>query len=137
MHKAIGNEGHIVVYNQYLEQGALRAMGTAFPAYCYRSEKVIPRLVDLLIPFRSFHYYHPLQRGSASIKSVLPAITGQGYEGLAIADGQTASLAFLAATYGDMPLSEKARVRADLERYCHLDTEGMVQIVKRMGELTA
>jgi|SRR5438876_4961606 len=40
-----------------------------------------------LLPFRRFHYYHPKQNGSASMKSVLPALTGKGYDQLAIQDG--------------------------------------------------
>ena len=85
LREGIGNEGSVVVYNQSFEEGVLRDLGTAFPAYREWSEGVIARLVDLIVPFRSFHYYHPGQKGSASIKSVLPAVTGSGYEGLAIA----------------------------------------------------
>jgi hypothetical protein len=31
------------------------------------------RVVDLLLPFRGFRYYHRKQHGSESIKAVLPA----------------------------------------------------------------
>jgi len=40
-------------------------------------KKVTPRIVDLLLPFRGFRYYHPQQHGSASMKAVLPALTGR------------------------------------------------------------
>ena len=33
--------------------------------------------MDLLVPFRAFTYYHPSQKESASIKAVLPALTGE------------------------------------------------------------
>ncbi len=78
----------------------MRELALAFPEYDNWIKQVRDRLVDLLIPFRKFHYYHPLQRGSASLKSVLPALTGKGYEGMDIADGQEASIAFQAVTYG-------------------------------------
>lgn len=72
-----------------------------------------------------FHYYHPMQKGSTSLKRVLPAITGSGYEDLDINDGQTASLAFQTATYSDVPEEVGDKVRTDLEKYCGRDTEGM------------
>jgi len=135
LHEIIGNEGSIVVYNQSFEQGVLRDLGTAFPEYREWSEAAISRLVDLIVPFRSFHYYHPLQKGSASIKAVLPAITGQGYEGLAIAEGGEASLRYLDITYGDVSQEERLRTREELLAYCGLDTEGMVRIIKRLEEI--
>ena len=91
--------------------------------------RVEKRVVDLLLPFRGFWYYHPAQQGSASMKAVLPALTGQGYGDLAIQEGNTASLEFLRVTYGDVPEEERQRVRRQLEDYCGRDTGGMVQIV--------
>lgn len=96
---------------------------------------VVSRLVDLIVPFRSCYYYHPSQKGSASLKSVLPAITGQGYEEMPIASGEDASLAFLTTTFGDMAADEAARVREELLAYCKMDTEGMVRIIKRLEEI--
>jgi len=56
------------------------------------------------LPFSLFHYDHPQQQGSASLKRVLPAITGRGYEGLEFNEGQLASIAFQAITYIDVPV---------------------------------
>ena len=67
-----------------------------------------------------------MQKGSASLKSVLPALTGKGYEDLDISDGQAASIAFQAATYGNVSTEERNKVKLDLEKYCALDTEGMI-----------
>jgi len=92
-------------------------------------------MVDLLLPFRGFNYYHPSQQGSASLKSVLPALTGQGYDGLAIADGAVAGLAYL-STLSDMPEAEARQIRANLIEYCGLDTAGMVRIVQKLEELS-
>lgn len=36
--------------------------------------------MDLLAPFRSFAFYHPDQEGSASLKDVMPVLTGMGYD---------------------------------------------------------
>jgi hypothetical protein len=135
LRKAIGNEGSVVVYNQSFEEGVLRDLGMAFPEHREWSESVIGRMIDLIIPFRSFDYYHPQQKGSASIKSVLPAITGKGYEELAIADGEMASVAFMNITHGEVPNEERQRVRDDLIAYCGLDTEGMTRIVERLRKI--
>ena len=95
-----------------------------------------PRIVDLLLPFRGFRYYHPQQHGSASMKAVLPALTGKGYENLAIQEGGTASREFLRVTYGQVPAAERRRVRQHLEEYCGLDTMGMVAIVQKLSYAT-
>ncbi|MFC2056936.1 DUF2779 domain-containing protein [Chloroflexota bacterium] len=136
LQKVLGTSGSIVVYNKGFEEGCLREMGLAFPEYSDWVEQVCNRLVDLLAPFSNFHYYHPAQKGSASLKKVLPAITGKGYDDLAINDGQVASFTFLAATFGDMPAAERSKVMENLELYCGRDTEGMIWIVERLKELS-
>ena len=90
----------------------------------------------MLVPFRNSDYYHPAQKGNASLKAVLPAITGKGYEDPDISDGQLASITFLAATYGDMPKEGREKVMSDLDEYCGRDTEGMIWIVERLRELS-
>ncbi|MFC2011377.1 DUF2779 domain-containing protein [Chloroflexota bacterium] len=133
--KVVGDSGSIIAYNKGFEEGCLRDMADAFSEYRDWIDQVCRRLVDLLEPFRSFYYYHPTQKGSASLKAVLPAITGKGYDDLDISDGQVASVAFLAATYGEMPEEDRANIMNDLEHYCGRDTEGMIWIVERLAEL--
>ena len=134
--RLIGNSGIIVAYNKSFEEGVLKDLGNTFPEYSGWSDSVISRLVDLIVPFRSFHYYHPSQKGSASLKSVLPAITGTGYEEMPIPRGDDASLAFLTITFEDLAAEEVARIREGLLAYCALDTECMVRIVERLQELS-
>ena len=131
----IGSSGSIVAYNKSFEERVLLDLGNAFPDHTGWTENVVSRLVDLIVPFRSFHYYHPSQKGSASLKSVLPAITGQGYEEMPIAKGDDASLAFLKITYGGASDEERRETREQLLAYCGLDTEGMVRIINRLAEL--
>jgi hypothetical protein len=120
----LGKKGSIICYNASFEKARLRESCEAYPSYAAWWEKTEGRVVDLLVPFRSFQYYHPSQRGSASMKVVLPAITGKGYEGMAIADGGTASREYLRVTYGGASAEEKTRVRDELLEYCGLDTMG-------------
>jgi len=135
LQKVLGDSGSIIAYNKGFEEGILRDLAEAFPEYSDWIDQVCNRLVDLLVPFRNFDYYHPAQKGSASLKAVLPAITGRGYEGLDISDGQLASITFLAATYSDMPEEVRKKVMSDLEEYCGRDTEGMIWIVEKLYEL--
>jgi len=132
--KVLGREGSIVVYNQVFEKGVLKELAEAFPDSSDWVDDVSGRIVDLLIPFRSFHYYHPAQKGSASIKMVLPALTGKGYDEMDINNGEDASLAFLEATYGNVADEVRMKIRGDLEKYCGLDTEGMMWIVEHLRQ---
>jgi hypothetical protein len=134
--KLIGIKGNIIAYNKGFEEGCLRDAAEAFPEYAELVENVNNRMIDLLTPFSSFHYYHPSQKGSASLKKVLPAITGVGYDDLEISDGQIASLSYLAANYGNIPEEEKISVFKDLEEYCGRDTEGMIWIMEKLKELS-
>ncbi len=137
LRKTIGNKGSIVVYNQKFEEGIIQDLAEAFPDHRDWADQASSRMVDLLDPFRNFNYYHPGQRGSASIKNVMPALTGRGYDDLEISVGDEASLAYLDMTYGNMPAQDKAKIRHDLEDYCGRDTEGMIWIVDELRELSS
>jgi len=136
LHNKIGDAGSIVAYNKSFEENVLKDLALAFPEYSEWINGILPGFVDLLVPFRSFNYYNPLQHGSASIKKVLPAITGSGYEGMAIAKGDDASLAFLDMAYGNLTDEEKSRIRNNLLEYCGLDTEAMARIINELYQLS-
>jgi len=129
--------GSVVAYNAGFETGRLKECCELLPEYKPWLRKVTPRIVDLLLPFRGFRYHHPDQNGSNSMKAVLPALTGKGYEKLAIQEGGAASREFLRVTFGQVTAAERRRVRLDLEEYCGLDTLGMVQIVDKIKHLIA
>lgn len=126
---SIGEKGSVVAYNAKFEKSVLAKLAEAFPRHADWIEGLMPRFVDLLEPFQSFDYYHPKQQGSASIKTVLPALTGRSYDGLEIREGGQASMEFLRVYFGDASEAERLEVRQQLERYCGLDTEGMIWIV--------
>lgn len=132
---AIEPLGSIVAYNAPFERGVLAGCARLLPRHEPWERTLKPRIFDLLDPFRKFHCYHPAQRGSASIKAVLPAFTGKDYDGLAIGDGGTASMEFVRVTYSDVSPEERARVRMRLEEYCQLDTMAMVWLVDCLREI--
>ena len=74
--------------------------------------------------------------GSASLKAVLPALTGMSYAELEIAEGETASREYLRVMTGEIDPIERIQVLRDLEAYCALDTLGMVAIVDQLRRLT-
>ncbi len=135
--RLIGSKGSILAFNKSFEETVLKECGKMFPDYAAWIDAAISRLADLIVPFRNFHYYHPAQKGSASLKKVLPALTGQGYDEMAIGKGDDASLAFLRITFEDVHETEAAEVRQQLLDYCKLDTEGMVKIVEKLKEVSS
>ncbi len=128
-------DGTVVVYNATFENRCLRDCATAFPGHAWAAE-IPDRTVDLLLPFRAFSYHHRDQHGSASIKDVLPALTGTDYSHLAIRDGNAAARAFAAAEFTDLSAEVRSRLRRDLLAYCKLDTRAMIDLVKALRQIT-
>jgi hypothetical protein len=132
----IEDKGSIVSYNMNFELTRLGECVETFPAYQGWFQKIEKRFSDLIVPFRSFDYYDPRQMGRTSIKKVFPALTGGSYDGMDIADGSTASMAFARITFNDrVPGEEKRQVRESLEAYCRLDTQAMVDILNVLKAL--
>lgn len=138
--KALGKKGTIIAFNQGFEQGRLNEIAAFMPKYSKWVESINERMIDLLVPFRNFDYYNPIQHGSASIKNVLPALTGKSYQDNEIKGGASASVLYFYAIhgkkYGLRPSQQEIdKIMKDLEEYCGLDTEGMIWIVDRLREL--
>lgn len=126
--------GDIVVFNKSFEISVMRKLAENFPEHKDWLENAISRIVDLADPFRAFFYYNPSQKGSYSIKKVLPAITGKSYDELEIHNGGDASMLYF---YSHIipKLENKAQIRENLIKYCCLDTEGMVWIIDNLKSL--
>lgn len=130
---AIESDGSIVVFNASFEKSRLKECAKVLPEYASWVTAVNSRIVDLLNPFKAFNFYHPDQCGSASMKLVLPALTGKDYTSLEIQEGGAASREFLRVTFDDVSQSERNRVRRALEQYCGQDTEGMIWILDALN----
>lgn len=129
--------GSVIVYNASFEKGRLKEGCELLPEFKSWNNKVARRMVDLLLPFRGFRYYHPSQDGSASMKKVLPALTGRGYDEMEIQEGGTASMEYMRVTFGEVTEAERRKVRAALEQYCGRDTEGMVWILDALQNVAS
>ena len=105
-------------------------LAQAFPKRAKAIKQRIDRLRDLIAPFRSRSYYTADMHGSASIKSVLPALVPDlSYGGMEIADGGTANSAYESLHYDPDP-ARVAKIRGALLDYCQLDTLAMVRVLE-------
>ena len=130
--ETLGDSGSIIVYNQSFEKKILKQLVEESPKYEKWVQSILDRIVDLWDIFRNFYYYDSKQCGSASIKYVLPALTGKSYKGMEIGDGQTASLEFLDIIRKKKNEKEAEKTRKNLEKYCELDTKGMVWVLEKL-----
>ena len=132
--KQLPKEGSYLAFNSSFEKRILHDLAEAFPKEAKWITQIIDRMDDLATPFREFWYYHPNQHGSYSIKSVLPSMTGKGYEGMDIAEGGAAIRAFTTLLKDGLSAKEVKKIRDDLLKYCGRDTEGMVEVLKALRE---
>lgn len=128
---ALGESGSIVVYSSF-ESQRLSELASWFPESADRVNAIKARLFDLL-PIVREHTYHPAYAGSYSIKSVLPALVPEmTYDGMEVANGQDAGLAWESLVRGGLRCGEHERVRKALLDYCGQDTLAMVRLVDRL-----
>lgn len=124
-------QGSIVTYNMPFEKRILNELATDFPEDKAFIFSLIDRLVDLLPIFRNRWYYTPQMGGSASIKSVLPAlITTISYNNLEIKEGGTASDSFLQSILDLVRYTPE--LHNNLLKYCEMDTLAMVEIYNHL-----
>jgi hypothetical protein len=135
LHSVLPENGSTLVYNAPFEKRVLRNLAEAFPAHGIWINRALSRIVDLYAVFRNFRVYHPDQAGSASMKAVLPALTGLVYDDKGIRGGEEASSEFLRVTFGEAADKERQEVRRQLEKYCCQDTLGMVAILEELRKV--
>ena len=129
-----GDRGSIVVYNQQFESQRLCNLASWMPHFSGRISKIQRRLWDLL-PVMRDHVYHPPFAGSYSLKSVLPALVPEmTYEGMEVADGQAAGLAWESLVSGNLNEIDREKIRTALVKYCCQDTLGMVKLLEVMKQ---
>ncbi len=88
------------------------------------------------VPFKESWYLHPDLKGQSSIKVVLPTLAPEmTYEGMEIAGGEAASLAFEDLFQGRTGVRVVDSKRQALLDYCRLDTMAMVTIVEKLRTL--
>lgn len=122
--------GAVVAYSAPFERGCLERLAAAVPDLSAELLSLAARLVDLL-PVTRATWYHRDQRGSWSIKAVLPTVTDLTYQGLEVKDGMAAQAAYLESIGGATP--ERINILdAALPVYCGRDTEAMIAVARRL-----
>ena len=128
----LDDSGSVVVYNAGFESQRLSELAAWLSEFAGRIERIQRRLWDLLPVIRN-HVYHARFAGSFSLKAVLPALVPEmTYEGMAVADGQAAGLAWESLLRGTSDQPERDRIEKALRDYCGQDTLAMVRLLERL-----
>jgi hypothetical protein len=131
-----GEAGSIVVYNKGMESTRLRELARDLPDLAESLLALDARIVDLL-PIVRQSCYHLGFHGSRSLKAVTPILAPHlSYEALTLKAGMQAMQAYEVITDGTTPPQERAQLRADLLKYCSLDTLAMLEVLKRLRLLS-
>ena len=129
---ALGKSGSIAVYNQQFESQRLSELAAWMPEFAGRIKKIQRRLWDLLPVVRN-HVYHPAFAGSFSLKAVLPALVpDMTYEGMEVANGQDAGLAWESLIRATGDQAERDRIKNALLDYCGQDTLALVKLLEEL-----
>jgi hypothetical protein len=128
--EATGKEGSILAYHMPFESTVMKRLAADLPDRADAIAARLPRMADLIVPFRSWQFWLPAMGGSFSIKSVAPAVAPDlTYDDLQVADGATASLTYEAMIAGSLHADEEAQRKA-LRDYCERDTLAMVRVLE-------
>lgn len=134
--ECVGETGAIIAYNASFERSCVKGLADALTDLSPELTAIAERFVDLL-PVAQAHYYHRDQRGSWSIKKVLPTIAPDlDYSDLEVGDGLAAQLAWLEARSAQCKPERRAQIAESLEDYCERDTHAMIVLLRRMIGVT-
>ncbi len=129
LHRVIGKQGTVIVWNKRFEQNINKELGERLPNFRRFFEKVNERIYDLMDIFQDQYYVHPDFHGKTSIKKVLPALLpGLSYKGMGIREGAAASEKWHSMVFGNLLPFEREKILNDLILYCGLDSRAMYEI---------
>lgn len=124
--------GAVIAYNASFEKGRIVELAAAFPDLAVALHGIAARIVDLL-PVTRANWYHRDQRGSWSIKAVLPTIAAEmDYASLEVKDGGSAQIAYAEAIAAGCTSERRLALDVALRAYCGRDTEAMIALARRL-----
>jgi hypothetical protein len=131
---ALPDSGAVIAYSAGFEKGQLAELADAFPDLSGQLLDMASRTVDLR-PVARAHWYHRDQRGSWSIKAVLPTVAPVlDYAALDVKDGMQAQAVYLEAITPDTTPERRAAIDAGLRIYCGRDTHMMMVLASHLGQ---
>lgn len=130
-------DGTILCFNDFFEKRCIQESVNFLPEFETWSTSIKPNFLDAAIPFKNLDYYSYLQKGSASLKDILPALTGASHNHLEIQNGHSANLQYLRwlHEYNENETVER-KVIEQLREYCKMDTFALFLIHKKLIEIT-
>ena len=126
---AIPANATVIAYNAPFEKGVLRDLAALFPDLKAALLDMAQQTVDLL-PVTRNNWYHRDQRGSWSIKAVLPTMTSLDYNSLDVKDGTAAQQAYLDAIRPETSDEQRSLISQGLKAYCAQDTWAMLAMAR-------
>lgn len=124
--------GAVIGYNASFEKSRVLELAAAFPDLVDELTGIADRVVDLL-PVTRANWYNRDQRGSWSIKAVLPTVAAEmNYAGLEVKDGGRAQETYLEASSDGCTVERRMALDAALRAYCCRDTEAMIVLARRL-----
>ena len=132
----IGTNGTVLAWNESFEKGVNADAAKSYPDLADRLLAVNDRVKDLGDVFKNQYYMNRDFHCSWSIKKVLPVMCPElSYKELPINHGDQATSEWNRMVSDETSPSEKAEIKANLLRYCELDTFAMVRIWEELMKL--
>lgn len=133
----IGDSGTVMVWYEGFEKARNSELGEMLPEYKEAMEAINDRIIDLMLPFKNKWYDDLRFEGSASIKQVLPVLCPElSYKELGIQEGGSAQRLWMEAVLDGKRADQKDQILADLIEYCKLDTLAMVEIYRKLLQIS-
>ena len=124
----VGPVGSVIVWYESFEKGRNMELAELHPEHRGFLEDINSRVFDLMKVFKD-DYQHPDFQGTASIKKVLPVLLPElSYKTLDIQNGTMALSEWEKMIRGGMSDEDIEKTKANLLKYCALDTMAMVEI---------
>lgn len=128
----------VLAYNMSFEKSVIKRLAKLYPDLSDHLMNIYNNIKDLMIPFYNHDYYSKNMLGSYSIKYVLPSLFPNDkeldYHNLeGVHNGSEAMNAF--KDLDKLSIEEQKIIRANLLKYCELDTYAMVKIYKKLKKI--
>lgn len=134
----IGESGTIIVWYKPFERKINSQLAERNPQHDSFLSDINARIYDLMEIFQKQFHVHPDFRGRTSIKKVLPVLVPTlTYKELEIQDGGAAMDAWYRMIFEGQTDEVKAKIAADLKKYCGRDTEAMIAIWRVLNEVVS
>jgi hypothetical protein len=130
----VESSGSVVVYHDTFERQRLEELREAFPEREAEIQSLIDRLWDQEEVFK-WDFIHPDQKGSTSLKAVLPIFAPElSYDDLDIQHGMAAVVKY-AEMLASSDLETREMIYDQLLNYCERDTYAMLRIHNSLAEI--